>query len=220
MSARDVILARVDEAMRGAEGAAPTPPASAAPLTTDAAATGDVLARFLDEARAVGTVVHTAPSIAAAGESLARVAARAPSVCRAVAWSSPLVDAVVAATRPFTSALTIVAPENAADADVGITEADALVAASGTLVLGAAAGRRRVTSLLPRIHVAVATADRLVPDLAAALRAVAAAGVGGACTTLVTGPSRTADIEKKLVVGVHGPCELHVIIVGAVLAAR
>jgi len=110
-------------------------------------------------------------------------------------------------------AVRLVAPgailDAVAEADLGITEADALIAASGTLVLAAHSGARSV-SLLPPVHVALVPAARAVPDLAAALRR---AGRPDTCLTLVTGPSRTADIEKKLVVGVHGPCALHVVVV-------
>ena len=223
----DAMLARIEQALRAGD-AVPTgaPDAAAAhaiargdgPARPAGPVAGGLLARFVDEARAVGTVVHTAPDTAAAGEALARIVARSPAACRVVAWRSSLVAAVVDAARALAPTLTACAADDAdadlARADVGVTEVDALVAASGTLVLGSAGGRRRDVSLLPPIHVAIASHGVLVPDLAAGLTTAAASGAAGACTTLITGPSRTADIEKKLVVGVHGPCELHVIVVG------
>lgn len=76
--------------------------------------------------------------------------------------------------------------------------------------------RHRLLSLLPKVHFAVLPADRIVATLGDAL--AAARGAGGApprALTLITGPSRTADIELTLVVGVHGPKELHVLLVDA-----
>jgi len=78
-------------------------------------------------------------------------------------------------------------------------------------VLRAASGARTV-SLLPALHVAVVPSARIVPDLATALRTRGPTGAPDTCLTLITGPSRTADIEQKLVLGVHGPCALHVIL--------
>jgi L-lactate utilization protein LutC len=220
------MLARIDQALRAGATPEHAPPGAAAatrdrddgPTDDGGTAAGGLLARFVDEARAVGTVVHTAPDTGGAGEALARIVARAPAACRVVVWRSALVAAVVEAARARAPTLATHGADDAgtelARADVGVTEVDALVAASGTLVLGSSGVRRRAVSLLPPVHVAIATHDVLVADLAAGLARVAAGGAGGACTTLITGPSRTADIEKKLVVGVHGPCELHVIVVG------
>ena len=172
-------------------------------------------ARFVAQARAVGTIVHTVHSQADAAAVLATLLDDAHAE-RVIAWSTPLarVVALTAVARGVDVRLADpgTTVDVVANADVGITEADALVAASGTLVLCACTGARTV-SLLPRTHVAVVPATRLVADLATALRQVRLrTGAPDTCVTLVTGPSRTADIEKKLVVGVHGPCALHVIL--------
>jgi len=213
---RDAVLAAVRAALSDVAGIAPEdapPPVATAALPADRAA---LLADFAREARAVGTVVHVVPTSADAAPVLAAVLADARAT-RVVAWQSALARGVTLAAARDGIDVRFAGPETdaaaIAAADAGITEADALVAASGTLLLRAASGARTV-SLLPALHVAVVPAARVVPDLAAALRA--SRGPGGApdtCLTLVTGPSRTADIEKKLVVGVHGPCALHVIVV-------
>ena len=99
-------------------------------------------------------------------------------------------------------------------AGIGITAVDYAMADTGTLVLIAGAGRARSISLLPPVHVAIlkpkqiiAGLDELIPQLNnGAGRDLASA------VTFITGPSRTADIELTLVVGVHGPQELHVIL--------
>ena len=93
----------------------------------------------------------------------------------------------------------------------GVTGALCGVADTGSLVLVQGAGQTLTASLLPEIHVAVLKTSRLVPNLAEALRQpeirTALAGV------VVSGPSRTADIEMTLTIGVHGPGELHVFLI-------
>jgi L-lactate dehydrogenase complex protein LldG len=107
----------------------------------------------------------------------------------------------------------------AAEAAVGVTAVDYAVADTGTLVLLSGPGRARVASLLPPIHVAVVKPEQVIPDLESLFASLTAEGdfssrhVSSA-VTFITGPSRTADIELTLVVGVHGPQQLHVILLG------
>jgi L-lactate utilization protein LutC len=98
-------------------------------------------------------------------------------------------------------------------ADVGITSADYGVAESGTLALLANPGQGRAVSLLPPVHIAVLRSTDIVGDLAALFgRATAEHDGLPSALTFITGPSRTADIELVLTVGVHGPKEIHVIV--------
>lgn len=99
-------------------------------------------------------------------------------------------------------------------ADAGITEADYGVAETGSLALLARPGNGRSASLLPPIHVAVLAAADLVDELSALFQKVRERGELPSALTLVTGPSRTGDIELVLTVGVHGPGELHLVLVG------
>jgi L-lactate dehydrogenase complex protein LldG len=96
-------------------------------------------------------------------------------------------------------------------ADVGLSAAQWGIAETGTLVLDAALERHRCASLLPQVHVALLRPSRILATLGETLKTLARPLAP--CVTLVTGPSRTADIELKLVVGVHGPRELHVLLV-------
>jgi L-lactate dehydrogenase complex protein LldG len=101
------------------------------------------------------------------------------------------------------------------DADVGITGADFVVADTGTLVQLARAGSPRMTSLLPPVHVAIVRRDQFVPNLPALLHRLRADVWGASlpsAMTFITGPSRTGDIEQTLSIGVHGPGEVHVVI--------
>jgi L-lactate dehydrogenase complex protein LldG len=107
----------------------------------------------------------------------------------------------------------------AARAEIGVTGVDWALAETGTLVLVSGRGRPRSTSLLPATHVAVFGRDRLVESLEQvgvmleALHVNPALGMSGAVINLITGPSRTADIELTLTRGVHGPKEVHAIFV-------
>ena len=105
-----------------------------------------------------------------------------------------------------------------AAAPVGITGADAAIAESGTLVLAGGKGRGRLASLLAPIHIAIVRETQIVRGLGEALERLKSLYGDRILTdrsnlTFITGPSRTADIELTLTLGVHGPREVHVIIV-------
>ncbi len=99
------------------------------------------------------------------------------------------------------------------EADAGITSADFGVAETGTLALLHAPGQGRAVSLLPPLHVAVLDAGDVVFELAALFERATERGALPSALTFVTGPSRTGDIEQTLTVGVHGPGELHLIMI-------
>jgi L-lactate dehydrogenase complex protein LldG len=99
-------------------------------------------------------------------------------------------------------------------ADAGLTCAQFGIAETGTLVLVSADERHRVASLVPALHVALLPASRLLGTIGEALARLHddEGRVRSRTVTFVTGPSRTADIELTLVVGVHGPKALHVFV--------
>jgi len=96
--------------------------------------------------------------------------------------------------------------------DVGVSAAQAAIAETGTLVLESDAERHRLVSLVPPIHVALIQADEICLTLGEALSKVKQGRDLSPAITLITGPSRTADIELTLAIGVHGPQELYVIV--------
>jgi L-lactate dehydrogenase complex protein LldG len=107
----------------------------------------------------------------------------------------------------------IVYPECAvADAEVGITSADFALADTGTLV-SLAISEPRLFSLLPPAHIAVVPRERILTGLDELLTVLPRPAEQSASMVLITGPSRTADIEQILVRGVHGPGELHVVVI-------
>lgn len=95
---------------------------------------------------------------------------------------------------------------------VGLTGAQGGLANTGTLALVSGPGQGRLASLLPPVHIALLPTQKLYPSLPAFLAANPNAATAGSNLVLITGPSRTADIELTLSMGVHGPKEIHVII--------
>ena len=100
------------------------------------------------------------------------------------------------------------------DVVVGITGAHGALVDTGSIVVVSGPGRGRIASLLPPVHIAVIGAEQLSPTLAAFLAANPSIGDVGSNVVAITGPSRTGDIEGTLVLGVHGPGDLHVIVIG------
>jgi iron-sulfur cluster protein len=104
------------------------------------------------------------------------------------------------------------------EADIGISGANLAVAESGTLAIISNEGNARLVTSLPPVHIALITSEKFVQSLEQAITLIKALTVASSGLKLtsyisfITGPSRTTDIEKELVVGVHGPQELHIII--------
>jgi L-lactate utilization protein LutC len=103
------------------------------------------------------------------------------------------------------------------NADVGLTGVDHAIAETGSVVLLPRRGVSRVVSLLPPVHVAVVRRGEVLPsldELFALRRLENNQGTLGSYLNIITGPSRSADIEHTLITGVHGPGEVHMVLVG------
>jgi L-lactate dehydrogenase complex protein LldG len=98
-----------------------------------------------------------------------------------------------------------------ARADIGITEADYAIADSGTLVLFSNPKKPRLASLIAPIHIAILDSERIVPNIFDLFQILTHKSEMS-CIAFITGPSRTADIELNLTLGVHGPKEVHILI--------
>ena len=96
--------------------------------------------------------------------------------------------------------------------DVGLTTVQAAIAETGTLVLVSIHERHRLVSLVPPVHIAIVDASKICQTLADALTFIRKEKEISPAVTFITGPSRTADIELTLTIGVHGPQELYVIV--------
>lgn len=97
--------------------------------------------------------------------------------------------------------------------EVGITSADYALADTGSLVIFTESNESRLLSLLPPCHIAVIESSRMVASLDDVFRLRPLPGEQSSAMIVITGPSRTADIEMRLVRGVHGPGEIHVILI-------
>lgn len=97
--------------------------------------------------------------------------------------------------------------DEAYDVDCGVTDVYCAVAETGSLVVRSSPEHGRSISLVPNVHVAVLEPKNFVADLVDLFEKMKADGVAesGGATHIITGPSKTADIEMNLVVGVHGP---------------
>ena len=105
--------------------------------------------------------------------------------------------------------------DGAARADVGITGVDYAIAETGSCVIVPRPGVSRAVSLLPPVHVAVVEAGRVLPsldELFTLRRSDFLNGTMGSYMNIITGPSRSADIEYTIVKGVHGPGEVHLVL--------
>jgi L-lactate dehydrogenase complex protein LldG len=102
-----------------------------------------------------------------------------------------------------------------ADSDVSITSCESLVARTGSMVLSAAMTEGRTASVYAPVHICIARTSQLVYDVKDALQLIQQKYSNNlpSLITFATGPSRTADIEKTLVVGVHGPKEVYCFLV-------
>jgi len=98
------------------------------------------------------------------------------------------------------------------DCEVGITDVDCAIAESGSLVISTN-GRIRNAWITPPIHVAIVRAEQVLADLVDLFERRPDA-IDAASTTIITGPSKTADIEGVLVTGVHGPAAVEILLVG------
>jgi L-lactate dehydrogenase complex protein LldG len=207
---REPFLARLRERL----AAPPQPAVSAHPIEayhgTAAAAylrpLDDLAAAFTEEAVALGVVVRRVAPGGVPG-FLAEVVA-AHGVRSAVVSRDPEADGVAMALQalgvqvdPFDG------PAAAAAADLGVTGAVCGIAATGSIVVAADRAGGRSASLLPPVHAALVPVGSLVATPAAVLGRLPALFPQGlpSQVVIVTGPSRTGDIELVLVRGVHGP---------------
>jgi L-lactate dehydrogenase complex protein LldG len=170
------------------------------------------IASLFAKAEALGGKGHRVESRADARDRVAALIGDRP----AVASNAPFLRECGITELPsvqsgFTSEAELRAACVAAEA--GITGAAYALADTGTLVLFSTAEEPRMVSLAPPVHVAVLPRERILTNLDELLTEVALPADQSSSMVLITGPSRTADIEQILVRGVHGPGEIHIIVV-------
>ena len=218
---RAAFLARVREALAGSEPSEVTrgPELPAEFPRTPASGDGSPLVeRFARELVAVGGVAQMvgAGGVAdAVAEEVRRLRAR--GIVVATEDTDAFRDAVEAGVAKAGSELVRPGPDRwrevAARADVGITSAFLGVASTGSVLVVPSAESPRVASILPAAHLVILPSDRLVPGLEEVMAALPALADRSSAPFLVTGPSRTSDIEMTMVTGAHGPRAVSVVLV-------
>jgi L-lactate dehydrogenase complex protein LldG len=150
-------------------------------------------------------------------EALAGKAVRVRDGSAAMAWLVEFLNqrTAVASNSPYLQACGCPAfpAVEVSKADVGITSADYALAQTGTLVMLSSAKEARLISLLPPVHVAIFPKSSILVGLDELFTRVPAPADITSAMVMITGPSRTADIEQILVRGVHGPGEIYAVIV-------
>jgi L-lactate dehydrogenase complex protein LldG len=208
MSSRDFILGKLKVARQPFTD---VPPVTERRLMVPESE-GPLLDRFVEEATILSCEVTrcTGPD-----EALDRLLALLGDDRRLLSWDLAYIPLPGLRDALDRAGIEIAPPEDAA-VRVGVTGADAALASTGSLILAAGPGKPRTASLLPDVHVAVITADQIVPNLESWGAARRAQGLGDfrqiSNVTIVSGPSRTADIAMQLVLGAHGPAALHILL--------
>jgi L-lactate dehydrogenase complex protein LldG len=216
MSTRDTILQRVRTALSKGPAVAPPPAPEVWPRLNPAPTA--MAEQFQESLVAVQGEVVRCATIDEAGRTLAELA-RKQSWTSVGAMDRPLVREAVGGLS--TDALHWISPEwtprQMADLSVSVIEPDMLLADTGSCLIDCATAQDRLLCYLPPACVVVARVGQLVEHLPAAWTEIAprvADSTERGEFVIVTGPSRTADIEKFLILGVHGPKQLIVLLVG------
>lgn len=211
MSSRSAILGRLRAARR--PFAEVLPVAEHRPVVPlDETSPLELMAHFVGAAVKLGCTVHVFDDDA---DALAHLLALLEPESAVLAWDPAYIPLPGLSDKLMEKGIRVVRGDP--EVRIGITGVDAGLAGTGSLVLCSGVGKPRLASLLPPLHVAVVTADQLNPGLEAWLAAISAGGPDRPGTTssisVISGPSRTGDIGNISVRGVHGPGEVHVLLI-------
>jgi L-lactate utilization protein LutC len=220
---REAFLRRVRRAVAEGNRAGIVPPLEARGAVGYQGAGPDPVARFRDELAAAGGQAHIVANREAAVAAVLELV-KARSARRVLVGGGAILESLQMPERLRNLGVEVIAvdsldpDEDCRDpfftADVGVSGVDYLIAETGSIALLSRPDQPRSLSLLPPVHVAVAERGQLLPDLFDLFEKENGAGGDlASCLSLITGPSKTGDIELRLVTGVHGPGEVHVVLV-------
>ena len=221
-AARDAVLGRVRKALgkegdRSAARAAAEAHVAAKPQGPRPALPMDLAARFIQRARDMASSVE---EIADRREAPGAVARYIDSLELPPALAAQRAHAGVCwpefADLDWAGAgLSIAARPTLGDDRLGITGAFCAIAETGTLVILSGAETPTATTLLPDSWIAVVRRDRIVAGMEEAFALIRAEhGALPRAVNMISGPSRTGDIEQTIVLGAHGPYRVHILVVG------
>ncbi|HZT30447.1 MAG TPA: lactate utilization protein [Bryobacteraceae bacterium] len=209
---RENILHKVRTALGRSAGQAPAPPPAARLRLPEMDADARVnslmakVAALAGKTRRVDSPQAARDYVAALLDGRRTVASNAPFLAECGITALAGVRSGISAREDLRQAC--------ASADLGVTCADYALADTGTLVMLSSREEARLISLLPPVHVAVVPQARILTGLDELFTLLPRPAEQTSSMVLITGPSRTADIEQILVRGVHGPGEIHVVVVG------
>ncbi len=212
MSAREQILSKLRQARQPFTDVQPIQDRQPMiPMAGLSAA--DQLSRFISEAEALGCCVYQLSP----NEAIEQIMELLDGDKTVSSWDEA--ELPLPGLRGMLESLGVaVGAHKDGDTRLGITGVTAALAATGSLIVESGAGRYRSTSLLPDVHIALMRAEQILPDLESWQEAQRRAGypafTRSSNTTVISGPSKTADIAHQLVKGAHGPREVHVMILG------
>lgn len=186
----------------------------------------DLVQRFAEEVTAVGGQALVVADVALARQKLAELLTQAEAQS-VVCWQHELLDRAAVRELLADKQVEWLDAERLPElppaeqrkrllaCDVGITSCEAAIAETGTLMMWSRLGRERLASLIAPVHIAIIERRQIVPDLIDAFNLLGKRGVEAmpSNVTLITGPSKTGDIELQLTTGVHGPGVWQVIII-------
>ncbi len=177
---------------------------------SDAFSKAELIANFRKNLEAVSGNLTVAADAAAAAEILAAII-KAKQAQKIAVSDSVLVKKIVANLPTDREFIENASADILFESDLGITGAQWGIAETGTLVLESDTERHRLTSLVPPVHVCILEAKNIRQTLGEILGILQRDL--SKTITFITGASRTSDIELTLAIGVHGPGELHVILI-------
>lgn len=217
MSSRESFLARVRQAVKDGNRAGHSALLPERGTVGYQGAGADPLATFVERCRGMGAF----PAVVASVDELkAKIVAvlDAKKARKVLLGRGKVMDDLALGAWLRSNGREVIPPDAAKDVlfgvDVSITGVSSLIAETGSLVVAVGPDLTRSESLLPPVHIAVARKEQIVADIFDVFEGYSATNRPPSNLVFITGPSKTGDIELKLVTGVHGPGEVYVFVVG------
>lgn len=168
--------------------------------------------RFIEEAEKLSCFVYLAEDET---EAMNKLLVLIDNENQVLAWDDSNLPFAVESTLADKQ-ITIASPDDAT-APIGITGVDVALAGTGSLVVSSGQGKYRTASLLPDKHIALVRASQIMPDFESWIALQKESGLAAfkqsSNTTIISGPSKTADIAQELIKGAHGPRQVHIILI-------
>jgi L-lactate dehydrogenase complex protein LldG len=218
MTTRETFLERVRQAVAEGNRAGAAPAPAARGNLGYQGCGDDPVGRFAHELAAAGGVLHAASDTQAA-QRIVHGLVQSLGARNALLGRGAVIDrlGLDPLLREEGRHVVVVDSEQASRdaffaADLGISGVAFLIAETGSVIAASSSAEPRSLTLLPPVHIAVAGRSQILADLFDLFEQFRTESLPS-CLTIISGPSKTGDIELRLVTGVHGPGELHVVLI-------